>query len=178
MCLYIYVWILLHKPTRHRQFLDWFLTNTVFKKKHKLYIFSATEPRKSSPNKNVCFTRLLSGMEGLLWLIVQPVCSQRYRACRAVRYNLTQNTFPPSDRRFLTVQLPPSVPLDCFIPHSVTVTYVFQLCDWSDNERGSSVIAGAHSREGAAGCTPTHKIWNPKHTDVDLMKLQVLGDFL
>ena len=182
MCLYIYVWILLHKPTRHRQFLDWFLTNTVFKKKHKLYIFSATEPRKSSPNKNVCFTRLLSGMEGLLWLIVQPVCSQRYRACRAVRYNLTHNTSPsPSARRFLTVQLPPL----CHSPVSFPTVSPWHVSPWhmsSNSVIGQTTKEGLLSLQGLTQgrglpAVPPPTKFEPKTHRCRLDEIKFLGDF-
>ena len=132
--------------------------NTVFKIKHIPYILSWAHPAHL-PNKNSWFARLLSGMEGLLCLVVQPIRSQRNRECRSAWYN-TMHTYrewrmqsPVFRPEFSDRPTAPHVLLACFMPHSDTVTCVFQFCDWSD-DTGSSVIAGAHSSVGCYRVVP------------------------
>ena len=83
---------------------------------------------------------LPSSTKGLLWLIAQHIRSQN-RGRRPVRYNLLHNdrewrlqyfAFRPALSDCPTT---PFVLLACFIPHRDTVTCVFRLCDWSDNEK-------------------------------------------
>ena len=167
--------------------MTWIFISIVFKIKHISYILSWADPAPL-PNKNVWFTHLLSGMEGLLCLVVQPIRSQRNKGCRPPWYN-RMHTYREWRMQSLVFRLEfsdrptaPHVLLACFMPHSDTVTRVFQFCDWSD-DTGSSVIAGAHSSvgcyrvvPGATGLYPHLQNLNLKCTNVDMIKLNVLHD--
>jgi hypothetical protein len=125
-----------------------------------------------------------------------PLTKKQRMPFRLVQYDahiqIMTNAVPRIPPRVFRPTNCPHVLLACFMPHSDTVTHVFQFCDWSD-DTGSSVIAGAHSSVGCyrvvPGCTRCYRVvpsatglyphlqnLNLKCTNVDMMKLNVLHD--
>jgi len=157
-------------------FMAWFFFyKHCFKIKHKLYIVSGAYPHPS-PIK-ICASHFY--MEGLLWLIVQRIRSQRNRGCRPVRYNLMHAN---REWRMHSPVVNPPFP-DCPTPPPFPFHAPQWHCDmcfpnlWLVRQRKRIFCHYMGSLRGG-GCrnVPHTQNLNLKCTDVDMMKWSVLRD--